>query len=129
MRKINKARATFLLDKFGSNSLEMNICHMIARLFESEPSYTEQTVCNTCNYSNSIAYPLVKMNDEIFSNDLSNIEKAIKGYLPDKLFCTKCKSDLQLQWEFGHHLFVEVYIVFSSFFVRLFMNNVNIYNS
>lgn len=108
MKGINNTRATFLYNHFNTNKFDMNIGEMIQKLFASYPSFTEQTVCNSCKHSYSNASPLVKLNDIIFSNDLSNLENAIMGNLPEKLSCTRCKNDVECKREFGPHIFIEV---------------------
>lgn len=108
MKAINNARATFLYSQFHIHTFDMNICHMIQELFASEPSLTVKTVCNGCKHSNASVYPLIKLNDQIFSNDFSNMEIAIMENLPINKGCSKCKNDVEREFEFGPHLFIEV---------------------
>lgn len=109
MKKIYSVRATFLFNNFSKTSFEMNICPMIRKLFASEPSLTEQTDCNNCTHSNTSTFPLISLNNVIFSNDFSNIEEAIMENFPDKLACTRCKNEVDCKREFGPHMFIEVH--------------------
>lgn len=113
MKKINSARAKFLFEQFNTAGYVMNICAMICKLFASEPSITERTVCNRCTHSNSITYPLVSLNDLVFANDFSNFEKAIIKNFPPKIACTRCKNDVECTREFGPHMFIQVITSFT----------------
>lgn len=108
MKKIYNDRAIFLFNLFNSTDFNMNICQMIQKLFVSEPSLTEQTVCDSCNHNSSSTFPLVTLNNLLFSNDFSNLEIAIMENFPPKLACTRCKSDVECKREFGPHMFIEV---------------------
>lgn len=108
MRKINSTRAKFLYDQFGEAGYDINIRQMICHLFASEPSFTEQTVCKSCDHSDSTIFPLVRLNSSIFSNDFSNMEKSITDAFPKKISCTRCKKDIECKREFGPHMFIEV---------------------
>lgn len=108
MRKIYNARAKFLVTEFNKSGFEMNVCAMIDRLFASEPSFTEQYVCNNCMHSNHSSFPCVSLNNALFCNNLSNLESALTGNFPEILACSRCKTDVECKREFGQHLFIEV---------------------
>lgn len=88
---------------------------MISSLFALEPSFTEQLACNSCSHSTSSTYPLVGLNNLTFSNDLSNLEKAVMGNFPEKLSCSRCKNDVECKREFGPHMFIEVSVILNDF--------------
>lgn len=111
MKGIHNARANYLFEHFETSTFEMNICSMIRKLFSPKPSFTEQTVCDSCKHSYSSTFPLVSLNNQLFSNDFSNLEKAIMANFPEKLGCTRCKNDVECKREFGHHIFIEVIII------------------
>lgn len=119
MKKINSARANYLFNTFFSSSFEMNICSMIRRLFISEPSLFEHVTCNNCTHYSSITFPLITLNNILFANDFSNLERAIIENYPEKLACSRCKNDVPCKREYGHHMFIEVNITT--------MNNTNRY--
>lgn len=83
---------------------------MIKVLFASDPSFTEQTDCNSCKHSGSYTSPLVTLHDEIFSNDFSNLENAIIGNFLTESACKGCKNNVECKREFGPHIFVDVNI-------------------
>lgn len=111
MKGVHSARAKFLFNQFDTSGFEMNICRMIKKLFVSEPSYTEEIVCNSCAYTNFSTFPLVSLNNFLFRNDLSNLDIAIIGNFPENLACSRCKSAVECKREFRPHMFIEVIIL------------------
>lgn len=108
MKAINNARAIFLFENFAPMGFEISIVQMIKKLFASEPSFTEQTICNSCTHSNSKKFPLVSLNNLKFSNDFPNLEEAVMESFPKNLSCGRCKNDIECKHEFGPHMFIEV---------------------
>lgn len=108
MKGIYSKRAKLLYNLLKTTRCEFSVSEMITKLFQSNPSFTEQAVC-TCTQSNpDVGYPLVVLNHEIFSNNFLNFERALLENLPDTLQCRKCNNEVECNREFGPHIFIEV---------------------
>lgn len=110
MRGIYSKRAKLLYNLLNTAQCDLNMTDLINQLFQSDPSFTEQAICSTCAQPNtqSAAFPLVVLSNEIFSNDFSNFEKAITENLPGKLTCRRCNKEVECKREFSPHMFIEV---------------------
>lgn len=111
LRTIHKMRAVLLYNKFHKTEYQMNICTMIRNLFDSEPSFSEHHLCKSCpNCSRNKLFPLISLNNAVFSNNFSNMEAAIGANFPETYKCPRCHKDLEWKREFGQHMFIEVNI-------------------
>lgn len=108
MKSINSKRAKLLFNLFNGTSYDIAVDAMIQKLFSSDPSYTEQLICNRCTYSDTKAFAMVSLNNSIFANDFANLEQAISENFEQNFECNECKSKIESKREFGPHIFIEV---------------------
>lgn len=109
MKSIYNKRAKLLFGLFESGKCDLTVSDMIKKLFQSDPSFTEQADCEGCIHANPpAAYPLVALNNEIFRNDFTEFERAIIENLPEKLKCRRCNNEVECKREFSPHIFIEV---------------------
>lgn len=110
MKAINNMRAKFLFGKFPMTSFDMDICQMIQKLFDIEPSLTETLDCKRCGHSDINTFPIVDLSDRKFSNNFSNLEEAIISNFCENIKCKECQNDVECTREFGPHIFIRVCI-------------------
>lgn len=80
---------------------------MINKILISTPSYSDILNCVNCKFSKQNTFPLVCVAEDIFTNNMEHLERAILANIPEKVIC-ECKHDFHIKREFGDHLFVEV---------------------
>lgn len=110
MRGIYNKRAKLIYNLLNTAQCDLNLSEMITKLFQTDPSFTEEAVCN-CTQSNCstwLAFPLAVINHQIFSDDFLNLERAITENLAAKLKCRRCNNEVECKREFGSHIFIEV---------------------
>lgn len=104
-------RANILYDKFylnkGKTNVELTFDGMVAEVLKI-PSYSE-TGCCTKSVKN---FTFVGLNNDVFQNDLSNMQQAIDDNLIEIPICNQCKKKPKFEREFGNHIFVNVRLIF-----------------
>lgn len=111
MNKINNMRARLLYNKFylnkGHTNVELTFDGMVAEVLKI-PSYTETGCCTKSVKS----FTFLGLNNDVFQNDLSNMQEAIDDNLIEIPICNQCKKKPKFKREFGNHLFVNVRLIF-----------------
>lgn len=118
MNKINSMRAKLLFEKFyddsWSSKVETTFVGMIERIL-TIPSYS---VIQCCPKSVKNV-PFIRLNKEVFKDDLANMECAIKSTFVEFSNCTRCKKKPQFKREFTNHVFVEVRHKSNQYFIQI----------
>lgn len=109
MKQINKIRAQFLYERFKTTQLGTLSCPLLKKLFVDEPSMIETITCERCDFLSIKSLPVLSINHEIFSDQISNIETALIANTPCGIEeCSKCGEALVAFYKYGQHLFIEV---------------------
>lgn len=101
-------RAKFLFEHFESNQFETTIGPMLRTLLREQPSLTERSYCRICKSSDDKLFPVISINNDIFSNNFQNLEQAIMQNFPMNTKCMNCGKILHYDRQYSHHLFIEV---------------------
>lgn len=104
---MNNLRASLLHNLYQRNSFEMVLTTMLNKVMQKTPSYSEESHCTSCNYSQKRTIPIVGVKSDVYADNMINLEKAILENFPVEIIC-KCKHTLHTQRLFGEHIFVEV---------------------
>lgn len=100
---------------FGKRDVSLVITEVLKKSLKHAPSVQEKLLCSRCKYKNETFRSYLAMNMNVFKNDMENIEAAINANLNSLVNCLVCEGNLcvEVQREFGHHLFIEVCTSFS----------------
>lgn len=115
MKAVNSIRAKFLFEHFKSNQFGTTIGSMLRSLLKEQPSLTERVYCKTCSSSKEKTFPVISINNEVFSNDFENLKKAMLQNFPMDSKCMNCGEDLYYHRQYSQHLFIEVIDAFIVF--------------
>lgn len=100
-------RAQFLFTQFKTMDFDINVCTMLERLFVDEPSLTEIAKCSQCDTSDRKTFPLIRLHNDTFENNIAKLEMAIVDNFPAAV-CLECENDIEYSREYGQHIFVEI---------------------
>lgn len=120
MKATNNMRAKFLFEHFESYQFETTIGPMLRTLLEEQPSLTEQSCCRICKSSDKKTFPVICINNDVFSNNFENLEQAMLQNFPVDTKCKNCGKYLHYQRQYSQHLFIEVIYLFTVFVCHKF---------